>query len=141
MQEMQDLSSTPESERSLEENVTVLQYACLGNPMDREAWYPTVPGVAKSLSCLSTHTNKIYSLFYFFFLIIFMWMFQSILISFFLNMLWISTINLIIFQNHQLLDGSNFYSNTHMPENYELFNLFLTQFMGHSIKTLLSLFL
>ena len=67
MQEMQDLSSTPESEWSLEENVNALQYACLGNPMDREAWYPTVPGVAKSLSCLSTHTNKIYSLFYFFF--------------------------------------------------------------------------
>ena len=26
-----------------------LQYSCLGNPMDREAWWPTVHGVAKEL--------------------------------------------------------------------------------------------
>ena len=25
-----------------------LQYSCLGNPMDREAWQAMVPGVAKS---------------------------------------------------------------------------------------------
>ena len=26
-----------------------LQYSCLGNPMDRGAWWATVPGVAKHL--------------------------------------------------------------------------------------------
>ena len=28
-------------------NGTPLQYSCLGNPMDREAWQDTVHGVAK----------------------------------------------------------------------------------------------
>ena len=35
-----------------------LQYSCLENPMDREVWRATVPGVAKSqtrLKGLSTH--------------------------------------------------------------------------------------
>ena len=35
-----------------------LQYSCLENPMDRGAWWTTVPGVAKSwkqLKRLSTH--------------------------------------------------------------------------------------
>ena len=27
-----------------------LQYSCLGNPMDRKAWWATVPGVTKSWS-------------------------------------------------------------------------------------------
>ena len=31
-----------------EENGDPLQYCCLGNPMDREAWKGTVHGVAKS---------------------------------------------------------------------------------------------
>ena len=31
-----------------EENSNPLQYSCLGNPMDREAWWATVHGVAKS---------------------------------------------------------------------------------------------
>ena len=31
-----------------EENGNPLQYSCLGNPMDREAWWATVPGVTKS---------------------------------------------------------------------------------------------
>ena len=30
-----------------------LQYSCLGNPMDREAWQATVLGVAKSQTWLS----------------------------------------------------------------------------------------
>ena len=30
-----------------EENGNTLQYSCLGNPIDREAWGTTVPGVAK----------------------------------------------------------------------------------------------
>ena len=36
-----------------------LQYSCLGNPMDREAW-GTVHGVAKSWTWLSTFTHKSY---------------------------------------------------------------------------------
>ena len=28
-------------------NGNTLQYSCLGNPMDREAWWATVYGVAK----------------------------------------------------------------------------------------------
>ena len=36
-------------ERSPEEgNGNALQYSCLGNPMDREAWWATVHGVTKS---------------------------------------------------------------------------------------------
>ena len=38
-----------------------LQYSCLGNPMDREAWWATVNGVTKSQTQLSnlahTHTS------------------------------------------------------------------------------------
>ena len=37
-----------------------LQYACLENPMDKEAWQVTVPRVTKSqtgLKQLSTHTH------------------------------------------------------------------------------------
>ena len=30
-----------------------LQYSCLENPMDREAWWATIQGVAKSLTQLS----------------------------------------------------------------------------------------
>ena len=36
-----------------EGNGNSLQYSCLGNPMDREAWRATVPGVAKSQTRLS----------------------------------------------------------------------------------------
>ena len=38
-----DLSSIPGSERSPDEgNGNPLQYSCLGNPMDRGAWWATV---------------------------------------------------------------------------------------------------
>ena len=37
-------------------NGSPLQYSCLGNPMDRGAWWATVCGVAKSPTRLSTHT-------------------------------------------------------------------------------------
>ena len=30
-----------------EGNVSPLQYSCLGNPMDREIWQATAPGIAK----------------------------------------------------------------------------------------------
>ena len=43
-----DLGSIPGSGRSPGEgNGNLLQYSCLGNPMDREAWWATVHGVAK----------------------------------------------------------------------------------------------
>ena len=34
-----------------------LQYSCLGNPMDRDAWWATVRGVAKSQTQLSDYTT------------------------------------------------------------------------------------
>ena len=44
-----DLGSIPWSGRSPGEgNGNPLQYSCLENPMDREAWWATVHGVAKS---------------------------------------------------------------------------------------------
>ena len=44
-----DMSSIPESGRSPGEgNGNPLQYSCLGNPMDREAWQVTIHGVSKS---------------------------------------------------------------------------------------------
>ena len=44
-----DLGSVPGSERSPgEENGNPPQYSCLENSMDREDWWATVDGVAKS---------------------------------------------------------------------------------------------
>ena len=44
-----ELGLIPGSGRSPEEgNGHPLQPSCLGNPMDREAWQSTVPGVAES---------------------------------------------------------------------------------------------
>ena len=44
-----DPGSIPGSGRSPgEENGNPLQYSCLGNPMDRGAWWATVHGVTKS---------------------------------------------------------------------------------------------
>ena len=49
-----DLGSIPGSERSSgERNGSPLQYSCLENPIDREAWRATVHGVAKSWTGLS----------------------------------------------------------------------------------------
>ena len=43
-----DVRSIPGPERSPGEgNGNPLQYSCLGNPMDRGAWWATVHGVAK----------------------------------------------------------------------------------------------
>ena len=43
-----DVGSIPGSGRSSgEKNGNTLQYSCLGNPMDREAWQATVHGVTK----------------------------------------------------------------------------------------------
>ena len=54
-----DSGSILEGRRSPgEENSDPLQYSYLGNPMDREAWWATVCGVAKELEmteCVCTH--------------------------------------------------------------------------------------
>ena len=34
------------------------QYSCLGNPMDRGAWWSAVHGIAKSQTRLSDYTQK-----------------------------------------------------------------------------------
>jgi len=45
-----NVSLTPGMGRSSGEgNGNLLQYSCLGNPMDRGAWWTTVHGVAKEL--------------------------------------------------------------------------------------------
>ena len=57
-----DLGSIPGSGRSPGKgNRNPLQYSCLENPMDREAWWATVHGVAKSQTRLSdlTYTFRI----------------------------------------------------------------------------------
>ena len=47
-------SSTPESGRSPREgNGNSLQYSCLENPMDREAWQAAFSGVSKSQTQMS----------------------------------------------------------------------------------------
>ena len=46
--------SIPGSGRSHREvNGSTLQYSCLGNPMNRGAWWVTVHGVAEELALLS----------------------------------------------------------------------------------------
>ena len=52
-----DLGSIPGAVRSSGEgNGNPLQYSCLENPMDGEAWWATVHGVAKSWTRLSDFT-------------------------------------------------------------------------------------
>ena len=52
-----DPGLTPGLRRSPgEENSNPLQYSCLENPMDREAWWATVHGVTKSQKRLSDFT-------------------------------------------------------------------------------------
>ena len=54
-----DADSIPESRRSpTGGNSNPLQYSCQDNPMDREGWQATDPGVAKSQPRLSTHTHR-----------------------------------------------------------------------------------
>ena len=52
-----DMGSIPGLDRSPGGgNGNPLQHSCLENPMDKEAWWATVHGVAKSWTQLSTHT-------------------------------------------------------------------------------------
>ena len=47
--DVRDMGSTPGSGRSAGRGCgNPLQYSCLENPMDRGAWWATVPKVAKS---------------------------------------------------------------------------------------------
>ena len=49
-----DVGLIPGSGRSPGEgNGNPVQYSCLGNPMDKEVWRATVPGVAKSRTGVS----------------------------------------------------------------------------------------
>ena len=53
-----DVGSTPGSERTPGGgNGNPLQYSCLENSMDREAWQATVCGVVKSWTEWSAHTH------------------------------------------------------------------------------------
>ena len=57
---MGNLGSIPGSGRYPgERNGNPLQDSCLENPMDREAWWATVRGVAKSWTCLSAFTHSL----------------------------------------------------------------------------------
>ena len=42
-----------------ERNGNPLQYSCLENPIDREAWRATVRGITKSWTQLSVHTHAL----------------------------------------------------------------------------------
>ena len=54
--DVRDLGSTPESGRCPGGgNGNPLQYSCLGNPVDRGAWWATAHSVAKSGTWLSMH--------------------------------------------------------------------------------------
>ena len=56
------MGSVPGSGRSPGEgNVNPLQYSCLGNPMDRGAWWAIVHWVAQSQTCLSTYACPVNS--------------------------------------------------------------------------------
>ena len=51
-------------------NGSLLQYSCLGNPMDRGGWWATVHGVAKSQTLPNIHTAPAAAFFFFFFSVI-----------------------------------------------------------------------
>ena len=58
MQETQ-VKSLGQEDSPGEENGNPLQYFCLENPMDGEAWWATVHGVAKSRTQLSDFTHSL----------------------------------------------------------------------------------
>ena len=69
--DIEDMGSIPGFERSPGEgNGNPLQYSCLGNPMDRGAWWAIVHGVAEELHMTyqlnkKTTLHLIHALYYF----------------------------------------------------------------------------
>ena len=60
-----DLGLIPGSGKSPREgNGNPLQYSCLGNPMDRGAWWAAVHGVTKSQTRLSNYHFQFFTLLY-----------------------------------------------------------------------------
>ena len=60
VRDARDLASIPGLERSPGgENGNPLQYSCLGNPMDRGAWWAKVHGVEKNWTWLSTAPRNV----------------------------------------------------------------------------------
>ena len=58
--DIEDVGLIPGSGRSSGEgNGNSLQYSCLGNPMDRRAFWATVHGIAKNQTWLRTYTTYI----------------------------------------------------------------------------------
>ena len=58
---LRDSSWIPGSRRTPGgEHGNPLQYSCLGNPMDREAWWATAHGVTKSRTWLSTQAHSFF---------------------------------------------------------------------------------
>ena len=58
------VGSVPGLERSPQEGIgNLLEYSCMGNPMDREAWRATVHGVPESNTteglCTHAHTQHL----------------------------------------------------------------------------------
>ena len=59
-----DVGSIPGSGRSPRVgNCNPLEYSCLENSMDREAWWPTVYGITENRTGLSTYTHLFFSSF------------------------------------------------------------------------------
>ena len=57
-----DAASIPGSGRSPGEgDGNPLQYSCLENPMDRGAWWATVPGIAKTWKDLTMHAHTLFN--------------------------------------------------------------------------------
>ena len=48
----------------LEKEMATLQYSCLGNPMDTEAWWATIHGVTKELHTTQRLTTTLTSSLY-----------------------------------------------------------------------------
>ena len=57
MQEMQ-IQSLGQEDPPTERNGNPLQHSCLGNLMDREAWWATVHGLTKDLDTQQLKTNN-----------------------------------------------------------------------------------
>ena len=52
------LASLDQEDSPEEENGNLIQYSCLGNPMDKGAWQATVPGVTESNTAEHDHCRR-----------------------------------------------------------------------------------